>query len=418
MDCFPYTGNLDSLAGIVTTGVFRLRIGLLIFWTVFPLSLFAQSGFVKSGGQALPGATVTLAQNGQSFSTVTDADGHYTFPPLAKGTWSVSVDMFGFQPFKKDVDYGAVNGPVNFDLQLKESPMLERLRQAASRSGGGAAGQPAGNGRTTATTAGDQAFEQELQSSLNAQNTPAPTTSGENSNESFLVSGSLSPGMAQGAQADSGPDVRAFGPGFGGLGNQANGGAPGFGSQAGESPGFGGGGFGGGGFGGRIWRQRRGRRIWSPGGGRPGNPGARNGRRGQVAGAVFGNRRRRNQQIRGMASFTLQNSALNAEPFSLNGLDVPQPAYAQSRFSFFLGGPLVIPKIVNDSKTQFFLSYFGTRGRTPRLFTETVPTLAMRNGDLSQATQSLGTSATNVPIILFDPATRQPFAGNVIRKAD
>jgi len=414
LDCFPYTGNLDSLAGIVTTGVFRLRIGLLIFWTVFPLSLFAQSGFIKSGGQTLPGATVTVAKNGQSFSTVSDADGHYTFPPLAPGTWSVSVDMFGFQPFKKDVDYGAVNGPVNFDLLLKESPMLERLRQAASRTGAGAAGQQAGNGRTTAATAGDQAFEQELQSSLNSQNTPAPTTSGENSNESFLVSGSLSPGMAQGAQADSGPDVRAFGPGFGGFGNQANNGAPGFGSQVGESPGFGGGGFGGGGFGGGFGGRGGGGGFGGPGGGRPGNPGAQNGRRGQVAGAVFGNRRRRNQQIRGMASFTLQNSALNAEPFSLNGLDVPQPAYAQSRFSFFVGGPLVIPKIVNDSKTQFFLSYFGARGRTPKLFTETVPTLDMRNGDLSQATQSLGTSATNVPIVLFDPSTHQPFAGNVM----
>src|SRR5207302_10987663 len=136
------------------------------------------------------------------------------------------------------------------------------------------------------------------------------------------------------------------------------------------------------------------------GGGRggPGGQGAaRNARRGQVAGAVFGNRRRRNQQIRGMASFTLQNSALNAKPFSLNGLDVPQAAYAQSRFSLFMGGPLVIPKIVKDPKTQFFLSYFGTRSKSPKLFAETVPSLDARHGDLSQATQSLGTSATNVP---------------------
>jgi hypothetical protein len=386
-----------------------LRFGLLTLWAVLPLSLLAQSGFVKSGGQAVPGATITATQNGQSFSTVTDGDGHYTFPPLASGVWSVTVDMFGFAPFKKDVDYGTASGPVNFDLQLKESPMLQRLRQAASQTN--RAGGQTGNGRTAAATATDQAFEQEVQTSLNTQNTPAPTTAGENANESFLVSGSLSPGMAQGAQADSGPDVRAFGPGFGG--DQPNGGAPGFGPQVnGGTPGFGGGapGFGGGGFGGRGGGG-------GFGGGRGGPAGQRatgNARRGQVAGAVFGNRRRRNQQIRGMASFTLQNSALNAEPFSLNGLDVPQPAYAQSRFSLFIGGPLVIPKIVKDPKTQFFLSYFGTRAKSPRLFTETVPSLAARNGDLSQATQSLGTSATNVPISLFDPATHLPFAGNVI----
>ena len=173
-----------------------MRFGLLILWAAVPLSLLAQSGFVKSGGQALPGATVAAVQSGQSFSTVTDGDGHYTFPPLGAGTWSVSVEMFGFQSFKKDVDYGAANGPVNFDLQLKESPMLQRLRQAASQTGG-AGRQPAGNnGRPPATTASDQAFEQELQSNLNAQSTPAPTTGGENANESFLVSGSLSPGLA------------------------------------------------------------------------------------------------------------------------------------------------------------------------------------------------------------------------------
>jgi len=384
-----------------------LRIASLILLAAVPVSLFAQSGFVRSGGQALPGATVSAAQNGQSVSTVTDADGHYTFPPLAAGTWSVSVEMFGFQSLKKDLDYSTANGPVNFELQLKESPMLERLRQAASRAG--VAGQP-GNGRATGTAggtaAGDQAFEQELATALNVQNAPAPATSSENSNESFLVSGSLSPGMAQGAQADSGPDERAFGPGFGGFGREPDGGgAPGFGSQAGGGPGFGGGGFGGGGGG-----FRGGGFAGRGGGGRTGGAGARSGRNGQVAGAVFGNRRRRNQQIRGMASFSLQNSALNAKPFSLNGLDVPQPAYAQSRFSLFLGGPLVIPKIVNDSKTQFFLSYFGTRSRTPKLFTETVPSSEMRQGDLSAATQSLGASVTSVPVVVFDPqrASRLP----------
>jgi hypothetical protein len=123
---------------------------------------------------------------------------------------------------------------------------------------------------------------------------------------------------------------------------------------------------------------------------------------------------RRNQQIHGQLSFTLENSALNAKPFSLNGLDIPQAAYAQSRFSMIVGGPLVIPTIVKDPSTQFFITYFGTRARTPQLFTEAVPTAAERLGDLSQATQSLGTSATNVPVTIFDPATHQPFPGNVI----
>ncbi|MBV9084099.1 MAG: TonB-dependent receptor, partial [Acidobacteriaceae bacterium] len=108
------------------------------------------------------------------------------------------------------------------------------------------------------------------------------------------------------------------------------------------------------------------------------------------------------------------NSALNAKPFSINGLDIPQAAYAQSRFSLIMGGPLVVKHIVKDPNTQFFFTYFGTRSRTPRLFTETVPTSAERVGDFSQATQSLGTSATSVPVAIFDPTTHIQFPANVI----
>ncbi len=360
----------------------------------------AQSGFVRSAGQPIPGATVTATQGSQKFSTVTDADGHYGFPPLAAGNWSISVEMFGFEPLAQQADYAAVKGPVNIDIRLKESATVRRLQQWAAAAGAqstaGTLGAPdlsnqaiAGAGQSEAAGAGVSAG-------------PAAGT-GTASNESFLISGSLSPGLAQGAQSDSGPDVRFGGAGLdASSGNSAasGGNAPGFGQSS--NGGFGGGGFGGGGFGGGGGRGRGG--FGGPGGRRPG----------QVAGAQFGNRRRRNQQIHGQASFTIQNSALNAKPFSLNGLDIPQAAYAQTRFSFVMGGPLVLPKIVKDPKTQFFLTYFGTRAKTPELFTETVPTVAFRNGDFSQATQSLGTSAVNAPVTIFNPATHQPFANNLI----
>lgn len=370
---------------------------------------FAQSGFVRSGNQPIPGATVTATQNGQTFSTVTDQDGHYTFPPLGSGNWTVTVEMFGFQPLKQEVDYSAARGPVSFNLQLKPSQMLDRLQQfAARRSGVGGNGTAGGFGNRGGN---GQQIDQELQSELNSQqqNTMIPAPGNGSSNESFLVSGSLSPGMTQNAQPDSGPDIRfMMGPGANVSASQgANGvNAPGFGPSGG--PGGGGpggpGGFAGpGGFGGPGGRGGFG----GPGGFGRGGPG------GQRRPAQFGNRRRPNQ-IRGMASFTLTNSAVNAKPFSLNGLDIPQAAYAQSRFSLIVGGPLVIPKIVKDPNTQFFFTYFGTRGRNPELFTETVPTEAERLGDFSQATQSLGTMATSVPVTIFNPTTHQPFVDNII----
>jgi hypothetical protein len=298
--------------------------------------------------------------------------------------------MFGFDPLTKNVEYDTAKGPVNFDLSLKQSPILERMRQ---RQGGNAAG------------GGQQQIDQQIQSALDTQQSTEAAPTASNGNESFLVSGSLSPGLSQGAMADSGPDVRFGGPG--GLSDAAGNSQAGsiFNQQTEQGGGFGGGG--GGGFGG-------GGRGGGGGGGRGGFGGPGNRRPGQGPRGQFGNFRRRNQQIRGQASFTLVNSALNAKPFSLNGLDIPQAAYAQSRFSLIVGGPLVIPKLVKDPSTQFFLTYFGTRSRAPKLFTETVPTNAERNGDFSQATQSLGTSATNVPLNIYMPGTNARFPNNVI----
>jgi hypothetical protein len=406
---------------------------------------FAQSGFVKSGGQPIPGATVTATQGDKTFSTATDADGHYVFPLLAPGSWNISIEMFGFETLKKDVDFGSANTPVNFDLILKPSPLLQRLQQLAARrnaapagggNGGGRLGGAGGNnGSTRPGAAGSQSaasnrsnnsdqtadIDQQLQNELNgdSQNTANPSTAGQNTNESFLISGSLSPGMTQGAQADSGPDMRYVGGGGPGMmgaagpngeGSEPGGTAPGGGfGPGGPGGGFSGGPGGGGGFGGR-----------GGGGGAGGfrgrgGPGQR--RPGRTPGATFGNRRRQNQQIHGQASFTLTNSAVDAKPFSINGLDIPQAAYAQSRFSFILNGPFLKFKPFKDTKTNFFITYFGTRARNPNLFTETVPTQAERNGDFSQATQSLGTSATNVPVAIYNPFagnTRTQFPNNTI----
>ena len=393
----------------------------------------AQSGFVRSGGQAIPGASITISQQTQSLSTVSDLDGHYTFPPVSAGGWMVKIEMFGFNTLTKEVDFAAAaETATNFELELKESQFLQRMQQRASAGAvgnkpdeNGAGERPGGgrgmNGAALNSRIGQRAggnangpgqqIDQAIQNELNAQqgagqvSTDASTTS-----DAYLVTGSLSPGAAQGAQADSGPDVRFSNAGAAadGAGN-AIAGNP-FGQPSGQQNGdggFGSGGFGGGGFGGGLGGR----------GGPGGQGGDRNGanrRPGQVAGAQFGNFRRRNQQIRGQASFTLQNSTLNAKPFSLNGLDVPQAAYAQSRFSLIVGGPLVISKLIRDPATQFFLTYFGTRQRSPVLYTETVPTALERMGDFSQATQSLGTNATHVPVTIFQPGTNRPYPGNVI----
>jgi hypothetical protein len=155
------------------------------------------------------------------------------------------------------------------------------------------------------------------------------------------------------------------------------------GGRGGGGPGFGGGR--GGGFGGRDGRQ--------------GPPSARN---------YFGNRAgRARDSIRGGAFFSLRNSALDARPYSISGQRLAKPSYAQNRFGVTLGGSLHIPKIVRDDRTFFFLNYFGTRSRNPYDAISTVPSALERVGDFSQ-------SVVRGPVVVADPLTRQPFAGNVI----
>jgi trimeric autotransporter adhesin len=190
------------------------------------------------------------------------------------------------------------------------------------------------------------------------------------------------------------------GAGFGGLpGGAGPGGGPGFGGAGGRGGGGGAGGGGGGRGGGGA------------GGGGRGGRGAQNAnRRGPYNGqfASFGNRRRTRPQYTGSIFANLNNSALNAAPFSLNGQPVPKPSYSQTNFGANFGGPLIVPKLVNWQAASFYLTYQGRLSRNPYNQVSSVPTLLERGGDFSQ----LLTAAT--PIVLYDPTTHQPFQSNVI----
>jgi len=100
---------------------------------------------------------------------------------------------------------------------------------------------------------------------------------------------------------------------------------------------------------------------------------------------------------------TLQNSVLNAAPFSLNGQAQPKPSSDNAKFGVNIGGPMVIPKILNWQRASFYFTYQGVQSRNPYSSVSSVPTLAERGGDFSA-----------LPNIIYDPLTGSPFPGNVI----
>ena len=94
----------------------------------------------------------------------------------------------------------------------------------------------------------------------------------------------------------------------------------------------------------------------------------------------------------GSVYINLANSYLNAAPFSLNGKQAAKPSYDQARFGFNLGGPVVIPKILNKPMWSFNVSYSGTLSRNPVNMVSSLPTPAERAGDFS-----------GIPNTIYDP---------------
>ena len=184
--------------------------------------------------------------------------------------------------------------------------------------------------------------------------------------------------------------------GFGGDNAGAGFSATPGGGPGGGGPGAGGGGGrgGGGGGGGRGGR--------GGGGGRGANQNRRGPYNGQFA--SFGNRRRTRPQYTGSVFINLNNSVLNAAPFSLNGTPAPKPSYDQARFGANFGGPVIIPRMPQSwQRSSFYITYQGALSRNPYSQIASVPTAAERAGDFSQ----LLTAST--PTILYYPQN-QPCA--------
>ncbi|HYM09246.1 MAG TPA: TonB-dependent receptor [Bryobacterales bacterium] len=380
-----------------------------------PVMAAQLTGAVSSGGQPIPGAAITATQGDKKLLTVTDEAGRYSLDNLTPGAWSVEVEMFGFVNSRREVTIAEQPATADWLLQLAPRVALTKPQTAgpAAHAAPAAGLRPPSNGASAApartangaragassgaparaqngfqTLAINQNVENQVLDTLSPSQ-PAPAAPTGDTNEAFLVTGSLSQGLSAVTQEDMFGQRRAefaqqrgANGQFGEPGNPFGGPGGGPGGPGGPG-GFGGGGRGFGGGGGRFGRGPRG----------PDGPGGR--------AANFGNRNNRRGAIRGAAFFTLRNSALDARPYSLTGQTVAKPSYAQSRFGLVAGGALHIPKLITGDRTFFFVSYFGTRARNPFNATATLPTADQRNGDFSQSGASI-----------FNPATQQPFPGN------
>lgn len=107
--------------------------------------------------------------------------------------------------------------------------------------------------------------------------------------------------------------------------------------------------------------------------------------------------------LHGSAFEYFRNELMDANGYNANHTNpiTPRGSFSRNQFGFRLGGPVVIPKVMNGhDKTFFFFSYDGLRDTSATSFTGTVPTKLERQGDFSQTFDASGNLIT-----IYDPST-------------
>lgn len=373
-------------------------------------------GTVKSGTIPLPGVSITATNTltGKKYSTATSATGSYSMTIPQNGRYVVRAELAAFAATTQEALLNATghDRQVDFTLLLASRAQQQEQREERAQQ----ASQYSGRGSQTLSLAGAAS---DLIASASGNNSgagaqlPTLAASSDFSSESVAVAGQTgytSPfagiNLGGGGLQSGGPDAstsiseNSDGPGGpGGPGGNVVFG-PGGGVVVGFGPGGSGGGFGGGRGGGG--RGGGGRGGFGGGGGFGGRGNFRNFNPNQPHGAIFWNG---------------GNSALNAEPFTIRGQQINQPAYASNRFGATLIGAPYIPHVIeHDTHDFLFFTLSGQRSSTPFNQYGTVPTVAERGGNLQNLT-----TQTGQPVTIYDPGcytgdanAGQPFPGNTI----
>src|SRR6266853_786014 len=135
---------------------------------------------------------------------------------------------------------------------------------------------------------------------------------------------------------------------------------------------------------------------------------------GREAGQINVSTKSGTNQYHGTAFEFLRNSKLDAKPYDFIGTNPLKAPFRWNQYGFTLGGPVSVPKLFNGRDRVFFMSNFeGFKSRRSDQGLYTTAPDSWRHGDFS-----------SFKTTLYDPNTRvtgtngvttaQPFAGNII----
>ena len=112
---------------------------------------------------------------------------------------------------------------------------------------------------------------------------------------------------------------------------------------------------------------------------------------------AFGNTRSSKSLYTGGLAVIFDNSAFDAAPYSLTGLNTGKPSYNRVTEAFTFGGPINVLKLMPHGPNLFF-AYRRTRDRNDLALAGLVPTLAERTGNLSADPGGPATIASVNPV--------------------
>ena len=337
---------------------------------LLPAAVFAQSGsstisgLIKDGtGAPLPGVSVTIrnAGTGVAFDAVTNEEGLYRVGALVPGTYRVEASVDGFEPAARAVTL-AVSQTLAIDITLDVARQSETVSVEAT--------VPLVDSQTSNIA---QTVTREMLTALPLPNRAA----------SSLVS--LAPGVIM---IDTGTGTAENYPVFSVAGGRAR--NQNFILDGGNASNA-------------VGLTRPQQLTTLPVDAMQefkvitNNYAAEFGH--STGGVIVMSTRSGSNDFRGALFESFRNDGLDAK----NVFAASKPPISLNQFGGTFGGP------IRRSRTFFFGSWERTRQLTSETVLSTVPTLRNRAGDFSDLRSNAG-----VPIVVYDPVTRLPFANNLI----
>ncbi len=209
------------------------------------LSATECTGSVRAADQWVPGATVTASQGSAKVVAYTDDSGRYTLD-LAPGAWNIQVEMFGFSTVQDQVTVGSQPLTKHWTLEMPRSAQAPARSPGSGRPRAGPRAGPRAipgtppnpdarpgfqSAQVRATDNGQQAL---ADAAANAASVDLGADLSAEAQDSLLVNGSTSGGLAQSSDDEARRERMAGGPGGGG----ANGGLPGGGAGTAQTLGL------------------------------------------------------------------------------------------------------------------------------------------------------------------------------------